>query len=224
MQVTFSMSNLAGRAKTWAYGRRLADPHCFATLDHYKSELREAFVPPKTKFRARAQFLELKQGKRDIHAYTQYSRYLVSCIVSAPVDTSTQVVTYMKGLVDGPIKTFLFREYPRTLEEAISLAIQEDFSLRQAYIHSAAYRPPKGNAHDDRSEPMNLSAADASSTKHPNKRSVKCHRCQKNGHVAYECLAPKPTPRNRSGSKGSPGESRAAGKQQHEQAKNAKGQ
>jgi len=137
---------------------------------------------------------------------------------------STQVVTYMKGLVDGPIKTFLFREYPRTLEEAISLAIQEDFSLRQAYIHSAAYRPPKGNAHDDGSEPMDLSAADASSTKHPNKRSVKCHRCQKNGHVAYECLAPKPTPRNRSGSKGSPGESRAAGKQQHEQAKNAKGQ
>ncbi|KAJ0395034.1 hypothetical protein ATCC90586_005059 [Pythium insidiosum] len=98
---------------------------------------------------------------------------------------STQVVTYMKGLVDGSIKIFLFRD------------------LRQAYIHSAAYRPPKGNAHDDGSEPMDLSAADASSTKHPNKRSMEYHRCQKNGHLAYECLAPKPTPRSRSGSKGS---------------------
>jgi len=147
--------------------------------------------------------------------------------VSDPVDTSTQVVTYMKGLVDGPIKTFLFREYPRTLEEAISLAIQEDFSLRQAYIHSAAYRPPRGNAQGEGPEDMDLSTAfestdlaatDASSSKQSGKRTVKCHRCQKNGHLAYECLAPKPTPR-----KGAV-KPRAAGKQQHEQAKNDKNQ
>jgi len=61
MQVTFAMSNLAGRAKTWAYGRRLADPHCFPTLESFKSELREAFEPPKTEFRARAELLELKR-------------------------------------------------------------------------------------------------------------------------------------------------------------------
>ena len=34
--------------------------------------------------------------------------------------------------MDGPLRTKIFRVYPYTLEEAISLAIQEDFCLKQA--------------------------------------------------------------------------------------------
>jgi hypothetical protein len=49
-----------------------------------------------------------------------------------PVDETTKVTTFLKGLKDGPVRTQLFRVYPDTLEEAISLAIQEDFSLKQA--------------------------------------------------------------------------------------------
>ncbi len=137
MQVAFAMSSLAGRARTWAYGRKLAAPSCFPALDVFKRELRSAFEPPKTEFRARSEFLELKQGKRDVHAYAQTARYLVSCIVAEPIDEATQVVTFMKGLNDGPIKTHLFRVYPQTMEDAISLAIQEDFSMHQAYFHPA---------------------------------------------------------------------------------------
>ncbi|KAG3134261.1 hypothetical protein PI124_g19980 [Phytophthora idaei] len=51
------------------------------------------------------------------------------------MDEATKVVTFMKGLRDGPFKTYLFREYPSTLEAAITLVMQEEFSLRQAKFH-----------------------------------------------------------------------------------------
>lgn len=198
MQVTFAMSNLAGRAKTWAFGRRMGDPNCFASYEDLKRELRETFEPPKTEFRARSEFLGIKQGKRDIHAYSQHARLLTSCIVSEPIDNSTQVVTFMRGLSDGPIKTHLFRMYPRTLEEAISLAIQEDFNMQQAYVHSSGYKPKVHHGHQssDGTEPMDLSYANDGSTRRSgNKTQTKCHRCQKTGHFAYECMAAKPAPR-----------------------------
>ena len=200
MRVAFAMSNLAGRAKSWAFGKRLANPHCFATLDEFKEELKFAFEPPKTEFRYRTEFLALKQGKRDVHAYCEHARYLASCIVNRPIDPDTQVSTFMTGLNDGPVKTYLFRAYPETLEEAISLAIQEDFSLNQAYVHSHTYRPPRNQPvrEFDTSEPMDISTVEVRPQQ--GKRQTICHRCQKAGHLAYECLAPRPASRSTSSS------------------------
>ncbi|KAG3248872.1 hypothetical protein PI124_g6432 [Phytophthora idaei] len=106
------MSCLGGRARSWAYGRRLTDATCFGTYAKFKEELRQAFEPPKNELRSRAEFLDLQQGKHDVHAYAQRARYLVSNIVTNPMDEATKVVTFMKGLRDGPVKTYLFREYP----------------------------------------------------------------------------------------------------------------
>ncbi|GMF57293.1 unnamed protein product [Phytophthora fragariaefolia] len=64
---------------------------------------------------SRAEFLDLQQGKHDVHAYSQRARYLVSNIVTNPIDEATKAVTFMKGLKDGPVKTYLVREYPSTL-------------------------------------------------------------------------------------------------------------
>ncbi|GMF55686.1 unnamed protein product [Phytophthora fragariaefolia] len=134
-KVAFAMSCLGGRARSWAYGRRLTDPTCFSTFEVFKEELRQAFEPPQNEFRSRAEFLDLQQGKHDVHAYAQRARYLVSNIVTNPIDEATKVVTFMKVLRDGPVKTYLFREYPSILEAAIPLAMQEAFSLRQAKLH-----------------------------------------------------------------------------------------
>ncbi|GMF44497.1 unnamed protein product [Phytophthora fragariaefolia] len=131
-KVAFAMSCLGGRARSWAYGRRLTDPTCFSTCEVFKEELRKAFEPPQNEFRSTAEFLDLQQGKHDVHAYAQRARYLVSNIVTNPIDEAPKVVTFMKGLRDGPVKTYLFREYPGTLQAAITLAMQEVFSLRQA--------------------------------------------------------------------------------------------
>uniref|UniRef100_H3H4K8 Uncharacterized protein n=1 Tax=Phytophthora ramorum TaxID=164328 RepID=H3H4K8_PHYRM len=162
-KVAFAMSCLGGRARSWAYGRRLTDPTCFSTYEEFKEELKLAFEPRQNEFRSRAEFLDLQQGKHDVHAYAQRARYLVSNIATNPIDEATKVVTFMKGLRDGPVKTYLFREYPNTLEAAIALAMQEEFSLRHAKPHVNAPRlmprpvvRPSGGP-----EPMDLSSATA---------------------------------------------------------------
>ncbi|GMG15238.1 unnamed protein product [Phytophthora fragariaefolia] len=78
----------------------------------FQGELRQVFEPPQNEFRSRAEFLDLQQGMLDVHAYVQRARYLVSNIVTNPIDEAKKVVTFMKGLRDGPVKTYLFREYP----------------------------------------------------------------------------------------------------------------
>uniref|UniRef100_A0AAV1US61 Retrotransposon gag domain-containing protein n=1 Tax=Peronospora matthiolae TaxID=2874970 RepID=A0AAV1US61_9STRA len=74
MQVTFALSNLTGRAKPWALGFKLHDPNVFESLEILKFRLKEAFDPPRDKFRARSALLRLKQGDRDVHAYAQHLR------------------------------------------------------------------------------------------------------------------------------------------------------
>uniref|UniRef100_H3GYS8 Reverse transcriptase domain-containing protein n=1 Tax=Phytophthora ramorum TaxID=164328 RepID=H3GYS8_PHYRM len=149
-KVAFAMSCLGGRARSWAYGRRLTDPTCFSTYEEFKEELKLAFESPQNEFRSRAEFLDLQQGNHDVHAYAQRARYLVSNIVTNPIDEATKVVTFMKGLRDGPVKTYLFREYPNTLEAAIALAMQEEFSLRQAKLHAVGRSRTNGPLECDR--------------------------------------------------------------------------
>ncbi|GMF49878.1 unnamed protein product [Phytophthora fragariaefolia] len=89
-KVAFAMSCLGGRARCWAYGCRLTDPMCFSTYEVFEEELRQAFEPPQNEFRSRAEFLDLQQGKHDVHAYAQRARYLVSNIVTNPIDKATK--------------------------------------------------------------------------------------------------------------------------------------
>ncbi|KAF1316233.1 reverse transcriptase, partial [Globisporangium splendens] len=191
LEVSFAMSCLAGWAKTWAYGRRLHDPSAFTSYEEFKSELKLTFEPPKNEFRSRAEFLDLRQGKHDIHAYSQRARYLVSNAVEEPIDMATQIAVYTKGLSDGPIKTYLFRDHPKTLEEAISRSIQEDFSGKQSKLHSHAQAPRLNGP-----EPMDLSAVDSLTTQTPGKKSLRYNRCGKNGHFTYECMVLCPAPRS----------------------------
>ncbi|KAF1333665.1 reverse transcriptase, partial [Globisporangium splendens] len=186
-QVLFAMSNLAGRAKSWAYGKRLADLNCFPSYDHFKTELKKAFEPPQSEFRARAEFLKLRQGRFDLHSYEQRARYLVSSIVDEPIDVPTQVVTFMTGLNDGPIRNQLFREYPKTLDEAIERAMQEEFSIKQAKFHGFASRPMRqSNVVHDGPEPMDISYIFTPGNERP-RNDGKCFRCGKPGHIARNC-------------------------------------
>ncbi|KAF1315583.1 reverse transcriptase, partial [Globisporangium splendens] len=186
-QVLFAMSNLAGRAKSWAYGKRLADLNCFPSYYHFKTELKKAFEPPQSEFRARVEFLKLRQGRFDLHSYAQRARYLVSSIVDEPIDVPTQVVTFMTGLNDGPIRNQLFREYPKTLDEAIERAMQEEFSMKQAKFHGFASRPMRqSNVAHDGPEPMDISYISTPGNERP-RNDGKCFRCGKPGHIARDC-------------------------------------
>uniref|UniRef100_A0AAV1VFG1 CCHC-type domain-containing protein n=1 Tax=Peronospora matthiolae TaxID=2874970 RepID=A0AAV1VFG1_9STRA len=196
MQVAFAQSNLAGRAKTWALGLKLHDPHAFGSLEVFKSRLRQPFEPPRAEFEARNELLRLKQGKRDVHAYAQHIRHLTSCKSSNPVDEHTLVSVFMQGLADGPVKTHLFRLELDSLEQAISIAEQEDFSLRQARASSISYRLPR-RYDSGGPEPMELCYVESEKARSTDyKKLQKCNRCQKTGHYAYECSARRPVSRD----------------------------
>uniref|UniRef100_A0AAV1U1J0 Retrotransposon gag domain-containing protein n=1 Tax=Peronospora matthiolae TaxID=2874970 RepID=A0AAV1U1J0_9STRA len=105
MQVTFVLSNLTGRAKTWALGLKLQDPNMFESLEILKSWLKETFESPRAEFRARSVLLRLKLCKRDVQAYAQHLRYLASSVTKFPVDEHTLINVFIYGLVDGPVKT-----------------------------------------------------------------------------------------------------------------------
>ena len=80
--------------------------------------------------------LRLKQGKRDVHAYANHLRLLASSVTEHPVDEHTLINVFIHGLVDGPVKTYIFRETIHTLEKAIAYDEQKDFSLRLSEIGS----------------------------------------------------------------------------------------
>ncbi|KAG3219226.1 hypothetical protein PC129_g9995 [Phytophthora cactorum] len=147
------------------------------------------YVLRHNEFRSRAEFLDLQQGKHDVHAYAKRARYSVSNIATNPIDEATKVVTFMKGLRDGPVKTYLFREYPSTLEAAITLAMQEEFSLRQAKLHVNVPRMARPVMRTGGPEPMDLSNATAAGHQQRNNSSVRCFRCGYTGHYARECTA-----------------------------------
>lgn len=204
-QVAYAMSRLAKRAKSWAYGKRLADPKCFPSWDNFKRELRAAFEPPKTEFRTRTEFFNLSQGKYDILSYAQRARYLISCIAEHPIDEHSQVVVFMKGLNEGPVRTELYRQFPATLEAAITLALQEDFSLKQARYRYGNYPKASGKIPiTSGPEPMDLSVVStaprtnlpyAKRKKPFDKSTIICRRCWQKGHFPSECRAPAPVER-----------------------------
>ncbi|KAG2791018.1 hypothetical protein PC129_g3029 [Phytophthora cactorum] len=188
-KVAFAMSCLGGRARSWAYGRRLTDATCFGTYAEFKEKLRQAFYPPKNELQSRVEFRDLQQGEHDVHAYAQRARYLVSKIVTNPIDEATKVVTFVKGLRDGPVKIYLFREYPSTLEAAITLAMHEEFSLRQAKLHVNVPRMARPVMRTGGPEPMDLSNATAAGHQQQTNSSMRCFRCRYTGHYARECTA-----------------------------------
>ena len=196
MQVAFAESNLSGCARTWALNLQLHDPNVFGSLAVFKTLLSQTFKPSRAEFRTLAELLKIRQGKRDVHDYAQHVRYLASCMVANPVSEFVLIMIFLQSRIDGPVRNHLFRIELKSLEEAITTAVQEEFSVRQAHASLTPYRPSK------RVEAGGPESMDLCSVKierplsSSNKRLQKCNRCQKSGHYAYECSASLPLSRN----------------------------
>ncbi|POM69951.1 Gag protein [Phytophthora palmivora] len=78
LRVAFALSNLGGRAKTWAYTREAR------LLHNLGPALRAAFIPANYEYRQRSRFLACKQGKRELHEYIQEMRVLAASLVENP--------------------------------------------------------------------------------------------------------------------------------------------
>ncbi|POM76461.1 Gag protein [Phytophthora palmivora] len=132
LRVAFVLSNLGGRAKTWAYTREATTPGCFTTWAQLCQQLRAAFLPANYEYRQRSRLLACKQGKRELHEYIQEMRVLAASLVGNPLPEHIKVTVFMDGLKVSPSRTRLFRVHANTMEEAIQIAFQEEYSHRQA--------------------------------------------------------------------------------------------
>ena len=68
-----------------------------------------------------------------MHAYAQHIRLLASSKPVNPVREHTLITVFLQVLAERPVRNHLFRLELNTLEDAISAAEQEDFSMRQGH-------------------------------------------------------------------------------------------
>ena len=106
------------------------------------------------------------------------------------------ITIFLQGLVDGTVRNHLFRIELKSLEEAITTAVQEDFSVRQAHTSLTPYRPSR-RVEAGGPEPMDRCSVESERPRSSSsKRLQKCNRCQNLGHYAYECSDLRPVSRN----------------------------
>ncbi|POM78445.1 Reverse transcriptase [Phytophthora palmivora] len=135
LRVAFALSNLGDLG---VHTREAITPGCFTTWAQLCQQLRAAFLPANYEYRQRSRFLACKQGKRELHEYIQEMRVLTASLVVNPLPENIKVTVFMDGPKVGPSRTQLFRVHANIMEEAIQIALQEEYSHRQATMRRQA--------------------------------------------------------------------------------------
>ncbi|KAJ0392521.1 hypothetical protein ATCC90586_011968 [Pythium insidiosum] len=71
LRVTYAMSHLQGRARSWALTWETNAPGHFSSWEGFKVAMLAAFQPPNVAHRQRTQFLNAPQGKRELYEFVQ---------------------------------------------------------------------------------------------------------------------------------------------------------
>ncbi|POM61743.1 LOW QUALITY PROTEIN: Pol protein, partial [Phytophthora palmivora] len=190
LRVGFAVSHLRGRVKIWAYTHEATMPGCFTTWAQLCQQLRAAFLPANYEYRQRSHFLACKQGKRELHEYIQEMRVLTASLVGNPLPEHIKVTVFMDGLKVDPSRKQLFRVHANTMEEAIQIALQEEYSHRQA-------RTPTSVWQDDNASTGVVQGAPATGTSTGPvpmelgtavQSSIRCYGYGKFGHMQHAAL------------------------------------
>lgn len=181
LKVAFAVSQLGGRARSWALTRAASVADAFPTWEQLKYELELTFQPPNSAYRVRSRFLACRQGKRTLADYVQELRTLSARMVADPLPEVVKVTIFMEGLNVGPARTQLFRSRVGTLEEAVRVALEEDYCHRQSRISAGV--AAQSVANDDGPQPMELGSAEQ------RRAPVQCFACGRFGHYQRNCPA-----------------------------------
>ncbi|POM80113.1 Gag protein [Phytophthora palmivora] len=174
LRVAFALSNLG------AYTREATTPGCFTTWAQLCQQLRAAFLPANYEYRQRSRFLACKQGKRKLHDYIQEMRVLAASLVGNPLPEHIKATVFMDGLKVGPSLTQLFRVHACTMEGAIEIALQEEYSHRQARTPTSVWQATMPR----QAQCKELQQPETAQGRYPwNWRSTRCYGCGKLGHT-----------------------------------------
>ncbi|GMG17869.1 unnamed protein product [Phytophthora fragariaefolia] len=134
-------------------------------------------------------------------------RVLTAALMANPLSEHIKVTVFMDDLKVGPARTQLFRVHANTMVEAIQIALQEEYSHRQARTPATAWQGNSapgsaqdgspGNGATSGPVPMELGLAEP--------RYIRCFGCGRLGHMKRVCPArgqQKPSFGKFSGSKG----------------------
>ncbi|POM70021.1 Gag protein [Phytophthora palmivora] len=163
-RVAFSLSNLGDRAG---------------------SAVSIAYSPLSPGELRRSRFLACKYENRELHEYIQEIRVLAASLVVNPLPEHIKVTVFMDGLKVGPSRTQLFRVHVNTMEEAIQIALHEEYSHRQVRTPTSVWQGHNASTSAVQGAP----AAGASTGPVPMKLGtavqspIRCYGCGKLGHM-----------------------------------------
>ena len=202
-KITFAISNMKGRAKTWALTCETSQPGFFQSWATLVAAVKAVFQPPNVAHRQRAAFLASSQGDREIYAYVQELPQLRASMAANAIAEDVMVTVFMDNMRSGPAKAAVFREEPTTLDDAFAIALREDYVQRLARGQPAQQVPgslPPAAPGQAPAEAMDVSLLDLSQVDlatvdlaaiDVNALHIKCFTCSKMGHFQRDC------PRNR---------------------------
>ena len=72
-----------------------------------------------------------------------------------PVSEFVLITIFLRGFTDGPVRNHLFRIELNSLEEAITIVVQEDFTVRQVHTSLTPYRYSR-RVEAEGSKPMDI--------------------------------------------------------------------
>jgi hypothetical protein len=194
-RITFAISNMKGRAKTWALTLETTHPGCFVDWTTMTSAMKDVFLPPNVAHRQRAAFLACAQGDRELYVYVQELRQLVASMAANSIAEDVKLTTFIENMKGGPVKAAVFRGGCTTLEEAFSIALAEDY-VQRATRGLPANSTPMSTAGPPPAEPMDLSSIDLSgldlssydlSVIDARALHVQCFACGRMGHFQRNC-------------------------------------
>ncbi|POM62271.1 LOW QUALITY PROTEIN: Gag protein [Phytophthora palmivora] len=128
LHVAFALSSLGGRAKTWAYTREVTSPVVSQPGLSRVDSLQPYSIRRTTSIASARAFLPVNEGSVSCMSTPKRCEY--SLHLRKP---HIKVTAFTDGLKVGPSRTHLFHVHADTLEEAIQIALQEEYSHRQVW-------------------------------------------------------------------------------------------